>query len=400
MSKAQTSKASRSATSSRASASGPTRLERLGGQMILPCGPEAVRAKVSVQAGRGKASQISVTFGLYGSGSLASAALTQSLGNKLRAKLASRGSMLFRLTWKERVTPSGRRIYALRARAHRTSGKGCSSVPIPKQFDANGSNPEAIILRRQRNPNMSTQITDLAAVSRLSANVSDGERGASEKDADARMNRTKRPSGSHRNSQLRIDAKLAAVPTPMAGTPAQNGYDEAGLTDFARKIVRLATVATPRDVAKGHASGNPARAENHKSRLEDQVLLATVSSPTAQDGARGNKPARPWDTGVPLTQQVALAAVTTPNSRDHKDGSKISETRVDPDGSTRSRRDQLPRQAQLAASGPTATGGTAETKSTGQLNPDYSRWLMGLPTVWSSCADTAMLWLRRSRKPS
>lgn len=39
------------------------------------------------------------------------------------------GSTLFNLTWKERATPSGRRICALRASARRTSGSGSGSSP-------------------------------------------------------------------------------------------------------------------------------------------------------------------------------------------------------------------------------------------------------------------------------
>lgn len=76
----------------------------------------------------------------------------------------------------------------------------------------------------------------------------------------------------------------------------------------------------------------------------------------------------------------------------------VSESGVDPDGSTRSRLDPSPRQARLAASGPTATGGGGETKSGGQLDPAYSRWLMGLPPEWCDCAVTAMASLRLSRR--
>jgi hypothetical protein len=168
---------------------------------------------------------------------------------------------------------------------------------------------------------------------------------------------------------LRINdcAMLATVPTPMAGSPATDTCNAAGNNDYSRKIVELASVATPRSVESGHSTGNPARALDKKSRLEDQVFLATV---------------------------------TTPSARDWKDTSGMSETGVDPDGSIRSRLDQLPRQAQLAATGPTATGGTGKTASIGQLNPEYSRWLMGLPIEFSSCADTAMQSARPSRQSS
>ena len=61
--------------------------------------------------------------------------------------MASTGSTLFRLTWKERATPSGRRICALRASAHRTSGSDCTSWPSPKAKDGReysaGANPKS-----------------------------------------------------------------------------------------------------------------------------------------------------------------------------------------------------------------------------------------------------------------
>lgn len=130
----KTSKDTPSATSSPASGSGAMPLERLDGQTILPFGQALVPARVSVQAGSGAASAISVTYGPHGSGSSASYALSMSLANRLRAVTGSLGSTLFRLTWKERVTPSGRRIPALRASGRRTSGSGCTSWPAPNSM--------------------------------------------------------------------------------------------------------------------------------------------------------------------------------------------------------------------------------------------------------------------------
>jgi len=120
----------------------------------------------------------------------------------------------------------------------------------------------------------------------------------------------------------------------------------------------------------------------------------------------------------------------------------MSETGTNPDGSTRSRLDQLPRVVGLVAwatpqasdekwrystaaaatrrqesgkqmcveaeallvqatdSGLTAIGSPAATEKPGQLNPAHSRWLMGYPPEWDACAPTAMPSSRKSRKPS
>jgi hypothetical protein len=45
--------------------------------------------------------------------------------------MASGGSTLFSLTWNDAVTPSGRRICALRASVRRTQDSGCTSWPTP-----------------------------------------------------------------------------------------------------------------------------------------------------------------------------------------------------------------------------------------------------------------------------
>jgi len=90
------------------------------------------------------------TYGRPSSTSSSSASLQSSLANRLQARTASAGSTLYTLTWKERATPSGLRICALRASAPRTSGSGSTGVvsawPTPVVRDlrnsgGDGTNP-------------------------------------------------------------------------------------------------------------------------------------------------------------------------------------------------------------------------------------------------------------------
>ena len=60
--------------------------------------------------------------------SSASAALQSSLGNRLRQQLQNRGCAIYKLTWKEKTTPSGLPYSQLVASAHRTNATGCSSA--------------------------------------------------------------------------------------------------------------------------------------------------------------------------------------------------------------------------------------------------------------------------------
>lgn len=62
--------------------------------------------------------------------------LQQFLANKLQARTGCNGSMEYSLTWKERTTPAGRPICALRALARRTSGSGCTGWPTTRANDA------------------------------------------------------------------------------------------------------------------------------------------------------------------------------------------------------------------------------------------------------------------------
>ena len=283
----KTSEASRNATSSPASESGAMPLERVDGQTILPFGQALVPAKVSVQAGNGAASQISVTYGPHGSGSLASARLTQSLASRLRAKTGLLGSTLFRLTWKERVTPSGRRIPALRASGRRTSGRDCTSWATPN--------------------------------------------------------------------------------TPSGGPNTKSTETHTGGMDL-DGMAQLATWATP--------ANRDYRSESATDEFNEKRWSHSR--------------------GKPLSAEATLAGWATPNTLDTVDRKGNRPSRA----ATGRKEGYLTEQILLTASGPPPNGSGAATKSSGQLNPAHSRWLMGLPTVWDDCAVTVTRSAVRKPKPS
>ena len=124
-----------SAIFSRASGAGAMPCASLAGQMTAPCGRAPVRVNLSARQAKERGLLMSGTFGPRSSISSASAALTRSLVSRLRAKTVSFGSTLYNLIWRERVTPSGRLIPALRATARRISDSACTGWLTPSARD-------------------------------------------------------------------------------------------------------------------------------------------------------------------------------------------------------------------------------------------------------------------------
>ena len=182
------------------------------GQTTFPLGPEVAPASRSASPGADAEQPTSGTSGRSGSGSSASAALQSSLESRLRDRLASRGSTLFALTWKEAVTPSGRRFCLLRASGLRTSGTEFTSWPTPNATGADRGG------QAERTGGRRSNLIDVAQLAPWPT--------ATVKDAASSGVRGYPPTATHHSGTTLTDAaRLAGWATPAAreagGTPGQ-----------------------------------------------------------------------------------------------------------------------------------------------------------------------------------
>jgi len=137
------------AISSPGSGSGPLPCDAQDGPTAALFGQALAPANLSARQAKEMGFLTSGIYGQLGSTSLASASLTSSLVNRLRQRTALVGSTLYKLTWKQRATPGGQSIYALRASVRRISGNDfgyLQSWPTPtagspNSLRGNGQDP-------------------------------------------------------------------------------------------------------------------------------------------------------------------------------------------------------------------------------------------------------------------
>jgi hypothetical protein len=132
----------RNATSSPVSVCGPTPCAWPDGLTIEQFGQALAPANLSARQAKAMGLLMSGTCGQRGSNSSHSAALQESMVSRLQAKTVLLGSTLFTLTWKQRATPSGLSISALRASGRRTSDSGFTSWPTAAARDWKGATDE------------------------------------------------------------------------------------------------------------------------------------------------------------------------------------------------------------------------------------------------------------------
>ncbi len=252
-------------------------------------------------------------------------------------RLDTAGSTLFKLTWKQKRTPLGRWYLERAASALRTSGSDSTSLwATPAERDYRTANLKTFKERGggKKGEQLPNQVKLLA--SWPTPNTEDCKRDDwTEKALADAVDMGMVPLST--SQRLRSFASLAAWPTPMAGSPATESYNEAGNTDSSRKTVALAAWPTPNCPSGG--------------RVQSDAVTISQRKP---DGTKA---------------QAALENVV-----------------------------KLAGPVRLTAGGEVLTGSDAGMESSGQLDPAHSRWLQGVPPAWDDFACTATQSVSQRRK--
>ncbi len=192
---------------------------------------------------------------------------------------------------------------------------------------------------------------------------------------------TEREGGRNRLDQLPRQAQLVGWNTPRATDGSHGGPNHSGgaLPADAAKAGWGTPTATP-------ANGEPEAFQERKRRAQDRGIQMgdTITDIQMQAKLAG------WPT--PSTNNDRIGSVDSAMSMKRQDGSKVQQRLQD--------FASIAGPARLTVSGQMLTGSSAGMASGGQLCPEHSRWLMGYPTEWGSCADMVTPLSRRKQRSS
>ncbi len=159
-------------------------------------------------------------------------------------------------------------------------------------------------------------------------------------------------------------------PTPMAGTPAQNGNNAAGNNDSSRKTVALVS-GWPTPNARENAGGEYSDPEKAIARYMDPRRNNDLTE------------AAHLVTGWPTPTKIDNVQIAGQGAAaDHpKRGTTLGG-------------------AASLSPAPTANHDESQPTKPGSLNPAFSLWLMGYPIEWAHCAERVTRSSRKSPRPS
>lgn len=181
-----------------------------------------------------------------------------------------------------------------------------------------------------------------------------------------------------------------------AYTYAQGNHDRPTLTLVGAALLTPWPTPTTRD----HKDGTSVGTAPTNGLLGRAVWLAGYPTPRAADGATGVcRDVPPKDKGPDLPTVAGMAPRPTPTTMGAGaiDLERLECAAKHGNNGLGLTLDQA---APLYLRGPTSSGSPAPTASRGQLNPEFTRWLMGLPVEWGSCAPTETASALRKRRRS
>lgn len=310
-------------TGSLALESGPSPHEwPLGHQQSL-FGPEVVLASPSPLLAKAVVRKMNGICGQTFFDSSTHAGLGSSWANRLAERLAMVGSTECALIWKESVTPAGRSIFRL--------------APLMRHIEETES------------------IGAPWATPTIKGDYN--RKGASKQSGDG----------------VATQMRGAQWPTPMAGTPAQHGYNAAGNNDSSRK---LEVILGLRKTVNGR-----------KSQWPTPTVADVTGGRKTRSGTRNNE----------MLLNGLMTTWATPAARDSK-GSRT------PNGSKEVRPGGQMLNEQIVETadrfGMTPNGSCAPTAKRGAPNADFPCWLMGWPEELICGAWRGIALSRSSRRKS